>query len=156
MTAPGTATAPGTTAAPGTVPAPGPAPAGPVEIAARYGGPDGPDLELVAEAHRLSPASVIELHAGATYRVLFLGFAPGFAYLDGLPPELATPRRSTPRERVPAGSIGIAGRQTAVYPLSMPGGWNLIGRTDVTLFDASLERPARLAPGDTVRFVPAR
>jgi KipI family sensor histidine kinase inhibitor len=86
--------------------------------------------------------------------VLFLGFAPGFAYLGGLAAALATARRPTPRERVPSGSVAIAGRQTAIYPRSMPGGWQLIGRTDVQLFDPSRSKPALLEPGATVRFVP--
>jgi inhibitor of KinA len=127
-----------------------------VEIAVRYGGPDGPDLEEVAELHRLRPADVVDLHAGAAYHVLFLGFAPGFAYLGGLPESIATPRRSTPRERVPAGSVALAGTQTAVYPLQMPGGWRLIGRTSMTLFDPGRATPALLRPGDEVRFVPDR
>ena len=128
----------------------------PIEIAVRYGGDDGPDLEPVAAATGLSAADVIELHAGATYRVLFLGFAPGFAYLGGLPGALVTARRSTPRERVPAGSVAIAGSHSAVYPLAMPGGWNLIGRTDASLFDPRHDPPTPLAPGRTVRFVPDR
>jgi 5-oxoprolinase (ATP-hydrolysing) subunit B len=127
-----------------------------VEIRVRYGGADGPDLDEVAAVHDLSPSDVVELHADATYRVLFLGFAPGFAYLGGLPPGLATPRRSTPRTRVPAGSVGIAGEQTGVYPLAMPGGWQLIGRTDTVLWDLSRPSPALLQPGDLVRFVPVR
>jgi len=127
-----------------------------IEIPVHYGGPDGPDLEEVAERHGMSPADVVELHAGARYRVLFLGFAPGFAYLGGLPDAIATPRRPSPRERVPAGSVGIAGEQTGVYPLSMPGGWNLIGRTDAVLFDPQRAEPALLRPGAPVRFVPAR
>lgn len=127
-----------------------------VEIAVRYGGLDGPDLDALAERHGLRPADVVELHAGATYRVLFLGFAPGFGYLGGLPAALATPRRATPRERVPAGSVGIAGDRTAVYPLAMPGGWQLIGRTDAVLFDPRRDPPALLRPGAPVRFVPAR
>lgn len=128
----------------------------PVEIPVRYGGIDGPDLEAVAELHGLRPADVIELHAGAAYRVLFLGFAPGFAYLGGLPRELATPRRPSPRERVPAGSVGIAGEQTAVYPLAMPGGWQLIGRTEARLFDPTREPPISLRPGSRVRFIAVR
>jgi KipI family sensor histidine kinase inhibitor len=127
-----------------------------VEIPVRYGGEDGPDLGQVADAHGLRPDDVVELHAAARYRVLFLGFAPGFAYLGGLPSELVTARRANPRERVPAGSVGIAGAHTAVYPLSMPGGWNLIGRTDLALFDPSRPDPATLRPGATVRFVPDR
>lgn len=126
----------------------------PIEIPVRYGGADGPDLVEVAELHGLSPADVVELHASAAYRVLFLGFAPGFGYLGGLPAALATPRRASPRERVPAGSVGIAGAQTAVYPLAMPGGWQLIGRTDTVLFDPERTNPALLRPGASVRFVP--
>jgi KipI family sensor histidine kinase inhibitor len=127
-----------------------------IEIPVRYGGSDGPDLESVAEAIGMSAADVVELHAGATFRVLFLGFAPGFAYLGGLPPDLRTARRSTPRERVPAGSVAIAGDHSAVYPLAMPGGWNLIGRTDACLFDPRADPPTPLAPGRIVRFVPDR
>lgn len=125
-----------------------------IDIPVRYGGLDGPDLDDVAATLGLSPVDVIELHAGATYRVLFLGFAPGFAYLGGLPPALATPRRASPRERVASGSVGIAGEQTAVYPIAMPGGWQLIGRTDVRLFDPVRPEPALLRPGAVVRFVP--
>jgi KipI family sensor histidine kinase inhibitor len=131
-------------------------PAGIVEIPVRYGGNDGPDIAELAAAHDLQPQDVVDAHAGARYRVLFLGFAPGFAYLGGLPTELATPRRASPRERVPAGSVGIAAAHTAVYPLAMPGGWNLIGRTDVRLFDPRKSDPATLRPGATVRFVPIR
>lgn len=127
-----------------------------IDIPVRYGGLDGPDLDDVAATLGLSPGDVIELHAGATYRVLFLGFAPGFAYLGGLPPALVTPRRASPRERVASGSVGIAGEQTAVYPISMPGGWQLIGRTEVRLFDPVRPEPALLRPGAIVRFVPMR
>jgi KipI family sensor histidine kinase inhibitor len=126
----------------------------PIEIPVRYGGADGPDLDQVAEVLGLRPAEVVELHAGGAYRVLFLGFAPGFGYLGGLDPRLATARRSTPRERVPAGSVAIAGTQTAVYPLAMPGGWHLIGRTDAVLFDPDRDPPALFRPGAAVRFVP--
>ena len=128
----------------------------PIEIEVRYGGPDGPDLEGVADTHGLRPDDIIELHAGSTWTALFLGFAPGFAYLGPLPPELATARRATPRERVPAGSVAIGGDQTAVYPFSLPGGWQIIGRTEVAMWDLARGRPNLLAPGDLVRFVPVR
>ena len=127
-----------------------------IEIAVRYGGADGPDLDDVAATCGLRPADVVELHAGARYRVLFLGFAPGFGYLGGLPAALATPRRTSPRERIPAGSVAIAGEHSAVYPLAMPGGWHLIGRTDAILFDPRADPPALLRPGAAVRFVPTR
>jgi inhibitor of KinA len=127
-----------------------------VTIAVRYGGADGPDLDEVAALHDLSPADVVALHAGATYRVFMLGFAPGFGYLGPLPTELVTTRRATPRERVPAGSVAIAGEQTAVYPFATPGGWRLIGRTERRLWDLGQRSPALLRPGDSVRFEPAR
>jgi inhibitor of KinA len=129
--------------------------ASPIEIPVRYGGVDGPDLAHVASTSGLSEAAVAELHASVTYDVYFLGFAPGFAYLGTVPPAIATPRRDTPRSRVPAGSVGIAGEQTGVYPAAMPGGWQLIGRTGVRLWDPGREPPALLAPGATVRFVPS-
>jgi len=132
-------------------PAPQPAAGPPVEIPTRY---DGPDLDDVAALHDLRPADVVELHAGTVYRVHFLGFAPGFAYLGRVPEAIATPRLATPRERVPAGSVAIAGEQTAVYPSESPGGWRLIGRTDVRVWDATRNPPALLAPGRHVRFVP--
>jgi KipI family sensor histidine kinase inhibitor len=125
-----------------------------IVVPVRYGGDEGPDLAVVAERAGLTPADVVELHAGARYRVLFLGFAPGFGYLGGVPEAIATPRRANPRDRVPAGSVGIAGRQTAIYPRSMPGGWQLIGRTDLVLFEPDRPEPALLRPGATVRFVP--
>ena len=131
-------------------------PARTVTISVHYGGPDGPDLMEVAAATGLHPADVVEIHAGTTYRVFMLGFAPGFAYLGPLPEELAVPRRATPRERVPAGSVAIAGRQTAVYPFATPGGWRLIGRTDRRMWDIERVSPSLLRPGDTVRFEPVR
>lgn len=125
-----------------------------IEIPVRYGGELGPDLADVARHAGLPPERVIELHASATYLVYFLGFSPGFPYLGGLPPELATPRLPAPRRRVPAGSVAIGGSQAGIYPMDSPGGWRLIGRTPLTLFDAQADPPARLAMGDRVRFVP--
>ena len=124
------------------------------EIAVRYGGDDGPDLEDAARAHGLSPEAFVTLQVSVVYTVGFLGFAPGFAYLLGLPPELATPRLATPRTRVPAGSVAIGGEYAAIYPRESPGGWRLVGRAATTLFDPRLDPPARLLPGDRVRFVP--
>jgi inhibitor of KinA len=128
----------------------------PTEIAVRYGGADGPDLGSVADRLGLPPAAVVELHAATTFRVLFLGFAPGFAYLGVVPPGLVVPRREAPRVRVPAGSVGLAGEMTAVYPTESPGGWQLIGRTEAVLWDPRRSPPASLQPGDAVRFVPRR
>jgi KipI family sensor histidine kinase inhibitor len=133
-----------------------PRPVDAVEIPVRYGGEDGPDLEEAARALGLTPHQVVDLHAEAEYDVLLLGFAPGFAYLGPLPPKLSLPRRATPRTRVPPGSVAIAGRQTAVYPSSTPGGWHLIGRTDLVMWDAAREPPALLRPGQRVRFRPIR
>ncbi|WP_112262830.1 5-oxoprolinase subunit PxpB [Lentzea terrae] len=116
---------------------------------------DGPDLELVAETAGISPEEVVELHTGATYEVAFCGFAPGFGYLTGLPKELQQPRLDSPRTKVPTGSVGIAGEFTAAYPRATPGGWRLIGRTEITLFDPKAATPALLQPGDQVRFVVA-
>lgn len=126
-----------------------------VEIPVRYGGADGPDLEEVACAAGLSPADYSVRHAAGEYRVYMLGFTPGFAYLGGLDPALAAPRLAAPRTRVPAGSVGIAGEQTGVYPCDSPGGWRLIGRTDLVLFDPACGEPCLLRPGDRVRFVAA-
>lgn len=123
-----------------------------VEIPVRYGGDDGPDLGVVAAAHGLSTDDVVRLHSAATYRVYMLGFAPGFAYLGGLPEALATPRRAEPRTAVPAGSVGIGGSQSGIYPLTTPGGWQIIGRTSLTLFDPRRAPPTLLAIGDVVRF----
>jgi KipI family sensor histidine kinase inhibitor len=127
-----------------------------VEVPVRYGGEDGPDLPEVADRLGLSEAQVAEAHAAPIYRVYLLGFTPGFAYLGPLPEVLALPRRPEPRPRVPAGSVAIAGRQTAVYPFSTPGGWHLIGRTPAHLWDLRQEPPAILRSGERVRFVPAR
>lgn len=132
--------------------APRPAPR---EIPVLYGGEVGPDLPEVATHARLSVADVVRLHAGADYQVEAIGFLPGFPYLSGLAPELACPRRPVPRTAVPAGSVGIGGSQTGVYPCASPGGWNLIGRTPLRLFDPEAAHPALLRAGDRVRFTPA-
>jgi KipI family sensor histidine kinase inhibitor len=125
-----------------------------VEIPVVYGGEDGPDLDDVAAASGLTAAQVVERNAQVEYLVAMLGFSPGFPYLLGLDPQLAVPRLATPRTRVPAGSVGIGGAQTGVYPNAGPGGWRLIGRTPQALFDARREPPSLLLPGDRVRFVP--
>ena len=125
-----------------------------VEVPVSYGGECGPDLEAVARHTGLTPARVVELHASASYLVYFLGFSPGFPYLGGLPVELATPRLATPRKRVPAGSVAIGGSQTGIYPMESPGGWRIIGRTTLPLFDPEADPPALLRMGDHVRFTP--
>lgn len=125
-----------------------------VEIPVCYDEEFGPDLAEIARVQGLSPAEVARLHAAAEYRVYFLGFAPGFPYLGGLPEALATPRLSAPRRRVPAGSVAIAGRQAGIYPFTTPGGWRILGRTPLRLFRSDLPRPALLTAGDRVRFVP--
>ncbi|UXY16247.1 5-oxoprolinase subunit PxpB [Chitiniphilus purpureus] len=128
------------------------APGKTVTLPVRYGGEHGPDLAWVAGHTGLAPDEVVRRHSAASYTVYCLGFLPGFAYLGGLDPRLAVPRRSDPRLAVPAGSVAIGGAQTGVYPLASPGGWQLIGRTDAPLFDPYRETPGLLAPGDTVRF----
>jgi 5-oxoprolinase (ATP-hydrolysing) subunit B len=123
------------------------------EIPVSYGGDDGPDLDDVAAFAGIDSAEVIRRHAAVTYRVYMLGFVPGFAYLGQVDPLIAAPRRSTPRQQVPAGSVGIAGPQTGVYPQDSPGGWQIIGRTSTRMFDMA-EGRSLLQPGDRVRFVP--
>ncbi len=115
---------------------------------------DGADLAEVAVLTGLPEAEVVERHAAATYTVAFVGFAPGFGYLTGLDPVLRVPRRDTPRERVPAGAVAIAGGYAAVYPQATPGGWRLLGCTDLVVFDPARTPPALLGPGDRVRFEP--
>lgn len=124
------------------------------EIPTRYGGEEGPDLQAVAAERGLTPDEVARRHAARTYSVLMMGFSPGFAYLGPLDETLNVPRLATPRVRVAPGSVAVAGRMSAVYPHSSAGGWRLIGRTDVALFDPGVYPPAVLAPGDRVRFVP--
>jgi KipI family sensor histidine kinase inhibitor len=124
-----------------------------VEIPVRYGREAGPDLVDVAAHCGLTPDEVVRRHAAAEYIVYFIGFQPDFAYLGGLDEALHTPRRAEPRVAVPAGSVGIGGAQTGIYPLATPGGWQLIGHTDLALFDPRAEPPTLLAPGDRVRFV---
>lgn len=125
------------------------------EVCVRYGSDAGPDLDVVADATGLTPAQVIEMHAGTVYRVCFLGFLPGFAYLGLVHHALRVPRLATPRTRVPAGAVAIADAFTGVYPSDSPGGWHIIGHTAEGLFDAQRQPPARFAPGDAVRFVEA-
>lgn len=127
--------------------------AGPVvEVPTVY---DGPDLEDVARGWAMTTAEVVATHAGLEHEVAFCGFSPGFAYCAGLPEDLAVPRRRDPRPRVPAGSVAVADRWTGVYPTESPGGWQLLGRTDLVLWDPDRDPPATLAPGTRVRFVEA-
>ncbi len=123
-----------------------------IEIPSRYGGADGPDLDFVARHNGITTDEVIALHTRVLYQVFMLGFAPGFPYLGIVDEKIAAPRLETPRSRVPAGSVGIAGRQTGIYPRASPGGWRLIGRTDVKMFDPMQEPPTLLRAGDRVRF----
>lgn len=129
-------------------------PARTVELPVSYGGERGPDLPDVATHCGLTADEVVRIHAAGEYRVYFLGFSPGFPYLGGLDPRLATPRLAAPRRAVPAGSVAIGGAQTGVYPVGSPGGWRLIGRTPAPLFDPARTPPALLQMGDLVRFVP--
>lgn len=125
-----------------------------VRIPVCYGGSFGPDLPAVAAVSGLSEQEVVTLHAEREYRVFMTGFLPGFAYLGPVDERIAVPRRDAPRPLVPRGSVGLAGRQTGVYPLDAPGGWLIIGRTFVRLFDPDRDVPSVLTPGDRVRFVP--
>ena len=125
-----------------------------VEIPVCYGGEYGPDLLEVAQHCSLTPEEVIARHTAPTYRIYMLGFTPGFPYLGGMDPSIAAPRRKEPRIHIPAGSVGIAGEQTGVYPIVSPGGWQLIGRTPLRLFDPWKEQPILLSAGAGIRFVP--
>lgn len=120
-----------------------------IEIEVCY---DGEDLANVAALTGMEPAAVVEAHCAAQWRVAFCGFAPGFAYLTGGPAQLRVPRHASPRKRVPAGAVGLAGEFTGIYPRSSPGGWQLIGRTEAVLWDTQRESPALLQPGQSVRF----
>ena len=125
-----------------------------IEIPTVYGGEFGPDLGFVASHNNLREEEVIAIHSGTDYLVYMLGFIPGFTYLGGMDPRIATPRLSSPRTLIPAGSVGIAGEQTGTYPSDSPGGWQIIGRTPVTMYDMSKEEAALLSAGDYVRYVP--
>jgi inhibitor of KinA len=124
-----------------------------VTLPVRYGGADGPDLEDVAHRLNLAPDELIAQHTAQPWRVLMIGFAPGFPYIGPLPASLTLPRRATPRAAVPAGSVAIAAGMTGIYPSQLPGGWHLIGRTEVALFDPAREPPTLLQPGDRVQFI---
>jgi inhibitor of KinA len=124
-----------------------------IEIPTIFDERAGPDLEYVSDICGLSPSKVIELFTSVTYRVYMVGFLPGFAYMGEVDVRLSMPRKQQPRQAVPKGSVGIAGRQTGIYPLESPGGWQLIGRTDVELFAPQNESPTLFQPGDLVRFV---
>jgi KipI family sensor histidine kinase inhibitor len=128
----------------------------PVRIPVKYGGEEGPDLVDVAAFAKLSEAEVIARHTSRAYRVFMMGFVPGFPYMGPVDPAIAAPRRATPRLRVPAGSVGIAGAQTGIYPSETPGGWQVIGRTPVRLFDLSRSEAFLLEPGDLVEFYAER
>lgn len=123
-----------------------------VEIPVCYGGEFGPDLELAATYNKLTPDEVITIHTSGEYLVHMIGFAPGFPFLGGMSPRIATPRHSSPRILIPSGSVGIAGMQTGVYPIGTPGGWNLIGRTPLELFLPKENPPSLLQAGDIVKF----
>jgi len=125
-----------------------------ITIPVCYGGIHGPDLEFVANSCLLPRHEVVLLHSAVVYKVFMMGFVPGFAYLGGMPEILATPRKPVPRGSVPAGAVGIAGTQTGIYPLAIPGGWQIIGRTPLRLFNPHLPQPSLLKAGDHVQFKP--
>lgn len=124
-----------------------------IEIPTVYGGEYGPDLEFVAAHNGLSVSEVVQIHTGTPYLIYMIGFIPGFPYLGGMSPKIAAPRLETPRMKIPAGSVGIAGSQTGIYPTESPGGWRLIGRTPLKLFDPNREPPALFQAGDYLVFV---
>lgn len=123
-----------------------------VEIPVVYGGEYGPDLQWIADYHRMTPQDVIRLHTQPTYQVYMIGFMPGYPYMGEIPNALVTPRRKTPRTHVPKGSVAIAQKQTGVYPFTSPGGWQILGRTPVQLFDSLRKPPSLLEMGDRVKF----
>ncbi|MDT8862686.1 5-oxoprolinase subunit PxpB [Alkalihalobacillus sp. MEB130] len=125
-----------------------------IEIPVCYGGAYGPDLEYVAEYNRLTPDQVVDIHSSGEYLVYMIGFAPGFPYLGGMSEKIATPRKEQPRMEIPKGSVGIAGKQTGVYSISTPGGWQLIGKTPLDLFFKDQTPPSLLQSGDVIRFKP--
>lgn len=124
-----------------------------IEVPTIYGDENGPDLEFVATHNGLSTSEVVQIHTGTPYLIYMIGFIPGFPYLGGMSPRIATPRLETPRTKIPAGSVGIAGRQTGIYPAESPGGWRLIGRTPLQLFDPRREPPVLFQAGDYLNFI---
>lgn len=125
-----------------------------IELPVVYGGKYGPDLNYVAEYNRLSPVQVIQIHSNITYPVYMMGFSPGFPYLGGIPERISTPRLDTPRLAIAAGSVGIADNQTGIYPTESPGGWRIIGRTPIQLFNPMANPPTVVEIGDSIRFIP--
>jgi KipI family sensor histidine kinase inhibitor len=125
-----------------------------VEVSVSYGGEFGPDIDFVAQSHGLPVEEVIRIHSEPLYQIYMIGFTPGFPFLGGLPEVLHTPRLETPRTLVPAGSVGIANDQTGIYPVDSPGGWRLIGRTPLKLFDPERSNPFLLKAGDLLKFKP--
>lgn len=125
-----------------------------LEIPVLYGGANGPDIDFVASHNGISQKGVIQIHCSRDYLVYMLGFTPGFAYLGGMNEKIATPRLELPRINIPAGSVGIAGSQTGIYPMASPGGWQIIGRTPIKLYDPLATPPVLLRAGDYVRFIP--
>jgi len=125
-----------------------------ITVPVHYGGEFGPDIAIVATHHNMTEEEVIELHSRGKYMVYMIGFSPGFPYIGGMTEQLATPRKKTPAIKVPAGSVGIAGKQTGIYPLEFPGGWQIIGRTPLTLFNPHKKNPSLLKAGDYIKFMP--
>ena len=124
-----------------------------LEIPVKYGGEFGPDLKIMSKTLNISEERIINIHSSAIYRIYMIGFMPGFPYLGGLDERISFPRLSTPRIKVPAGSVGIAGKQTGIYPFESPGGWNIIGRTELSLFDVDANPPSLLSNISQLRFV---